>query len=86
MAEGVREPYGGLFYERALIPFIRAPLLRPNHLPKAPLSHIRIRFQHRVFVQSLSHVTLCAPWTTALQAFCPSLSPGVCSNSCPLSW
>lgn len=47
-AEGVREPYGGLFYERALIPFIKAPLLRPNHLPKAPLSHtiiLRIRFQ-----------------------------------------
>ena len=26
------------------------------------------------------------PWTAASQASCPSLSPGVCSNSCPLSW
>ena len=34
-------------------------------------------------VQSLSHVQLFVnPWTVACQA---SLSPGVCSNSCPLS-
>ena len=26
------------------------------------------------------------PWTRALQASCPSLSPGVCSDSSPLSW
>ena len=25
-------------------------------------------------------------WTAELQAFCPSPSPGACSNSCPLSW
>ena len=25
-------------------------------------------------------------WTTAYQLPCPSLSPRVCSNSCPLSW
>ena len=25
-------------------------------------------------------------WTAALQTSSPSLSPGVCSNSCPLSW
>ena len=37
--------------------------------------------------QLLSHVQLFeAPWTAACQASCPSLSPRVCSNSCPLSW
>ena len=33
-------------------------------------------------------VQLClfsTPWTAAHQASCPSLSPGVCSDSCPLS-
>ena len=29
--------------------------------------------------------TLCDPMAAAHQAPCPSLSPGVCSNSCPLS-
>ena len=39
-----------------------------------------------VFVQSLSRVQLFAiPWTAARQASCPSLSPRVCSDSCPLS-
>ena len=33
-----------------------------------------------------SHVWLCDPWTTAPRLPCPSLSPRVCSNSCPLSW
>ena len=37
-----------------------------------------------VVVQSLSRVQLFAiPWTAACR--CPSPSPGVCSNSCPLS-
>ena len=40
-----------------------------------------------VVVQSLSHVQLfVAPWTAAHRLPCPSLSPGVSSNSCPLSW
>ena len=30
--------------------------------------------------------TLSKPWTVALQASCPSPSPGACSKSCPLSW
>ena len=39
-----------------------------------------------VAVQSLSHVWLFeTPSTTTCQLPCPSLSPGVCSNSCPLS-
>ena len=29
--------------------------------------------------------TLCTPWTAARRLPCPSLSPGVCSHSCPLS-
>ena len=38
-------------------------------------------------VQSLGLVWLFAtPWTAAHQASLSSLSPGVCSNSCPLSW
>ena len=37
-------------------------------------------------VQSLSHVRLFAiPWTAACQASCPSPTPVVYSNSCPLS-
>ena len=37
-------------------------------------------------VQSLSHVWLFAtPWTEARQLPCPSPTPGVCSNSCPLN-
>ena len=32
-----------------------------------------------------SCLTLCNPWTAARQAFCSSLSPWICSNSCPLS-
>ena len=40
-----------------------------------------------VVVQLLSHVRLFAAlWTAAYQASCPSLSPGACSNSYPLSW
>ena len=39
-----------------------------------------------VAVQSLSRVHLFViPWTVACQASLSSLSPGVCSNSCPLS-
>ena len=29
--------------------------------------------------------TLCDPMDYSMPVFCPSLSPGVCSNSCPLS-
>ena len=37
-------------------------------------------------VQSLSHVQLfVTPWTANAGLPCPSVSPGVCSNSCPLS-
>ena len=40
-----------------------------------------------IVVQSLSRVRLSAtPWTAATRLFCPSLTPGVCSNSRPLSW
>ena len=39
-----------------------------------------------VVVQLLSHVGLFAtPWLQHARLPCPSLSPGVCSNSCPLS-
>ena len=39
-----------------------------------------------VAVQSLGRVQLFTiPWTAAHQVPCSSLSPGVCSNSCPLT-
>ena len=39
-----------------------------------------------VVVQSLNHVWLFViPWTAHTRLLCPPLSPGVCSNSCPLS-
>ena len=39
-----------------------------------------------VAVQSLSRVwPFVSPWTAACRLHCASLSPGVCSNSCPLS-
>ena len=48
---------------------------------KFPASH---RFSS---VQWLSCIWLfAAPWTAAHQASCPSLTPRVYSNSCPLSW
>ena len=34
---------------------------------------------------TMSHPTRCDPMVAAHQASCPSLSPGVCPNSCPLS-
>ena len=35
------------------------------------------------FVQSLNHVQIfTTPWTAVYRLICPSLSPGVCSNSC----
>ena len=38
-------------------------------------------------VQSLSHVQFfVTPWTAACQSPCPSPTPGVYPNSCPLSW
>ena len=40
-----------------------------------------------VVVQSLSPVRLCNPMNCRTPGFpCPLLSPGVCSNSCALSW
>ena len=38
-----------------------------------------------IVVQSLIHILLCDPMHCSMPGFCPSLFPGVCSNSCPLS-
>ena len=47
---------------------------------------IFFKVEHFVVVQFLSHVRLFAtPQTAAARLPCPSLSPGACSNSCPLS-
>ena len=58
-------------------------LLQPiTSLHLCPSLHIPI-----FVVQLLSGVRFfVTTWTAAHQASCPSLSPGVCSNSCPLSW
>ena len=56
---------------------------------KIPNNHLQSLIANiNTFVaQSLSHVRLfLTPWTAACQVFCPSPSPGACSNSCPLSW
>ena len=46
----------------------------------------KVIWKFLVVVQSLSHVWLFAnPRTAACRLPCPSLSPRVCSNSCPLS-
>lgn len=48
MTEGARD-LSGVFFTRALIPFIRAPSLRPKHLPRPPSPvtiTLGIRFQH----------------------------------------
>ena len=53
---------------------------------------IQVDFQagalgHLVIVQSLSRVRLFViPWTAAHRASLSFRSPGVCSDSCPLSW
>ena len=48
------------------------------------IRYLRIQFRS---VQLLSHVRLfVTPWTAAHQAPCPSPTPGVYSNSCPLCW
>ena len=40
-----------------------------------------------VVIQSLSHICLFGtPWTAAPRLPCSSLSPRICSHSCPLSW
>ena len=58
------------------------------HIGKTGIMHFKMLYnvyqKHQTYVPS--HVRLFAtPWTTAHQASRPSLSPGVCSNSCPLS-
>ena len=53
-----------------------------------PYQYIQIYLFLQTVVQLLSHVQFFAtPWSAALHArlLCPSISPRVCSNSCPLS-
>ena len=72
----------GLFI-RALIPFMRAPPSWPNHLPKAPpLKTITLL----MFSCSVMSDSLRPRGLLHARLPCPSLSPGVCSNSGSLSW
>ena len=47
------------------------------------ITHLGVQW---VVVQSLSHVILSDPMDCSTPGFCSSPSPGVCLNSCPLSW
>ena len=59
---------------------LRAPGSLPTKTPDFPSAVC-------VAVQSLSRVWLfVTPWTAVLRLLCPPLSPGICSNSGPLSW
>ena len=50
MVEGARE-LSGVFSIRALIPFMRAPPTKPNHLPKAlPPNTITLRIRVHVIL------------------------------------
>ena len=51
------------------------------------LQELQVTFFSFVAIQSLSHVWLCDPmdWLQHVRLLCPSPSPAVCSNSCPLS-
>ena len=66
-----------------------APYKNPNMPSQCDTKHIKKQssiLKLLVAVQLLSLVQLFAtPWAAACQASCPSLSPGICSNSCPLS-
>ena len=59
-----------------------------QHIKKQRRHHFANESLYSQFssVQSLSHVQLFAtPWTAACQPPCPLTTPGVYSNSCPLS-
>ena len=60
---------------------------RSSPCRRSPTRTYRVKGMFVVLLQSLSHVRLFAtPGTAVCQASCPPLSPGVSSNSCPLSW
>ena len=62
-----------------------SPLKDPNTF-QCNILFNPITIVHFSSVQSLSHVRLfVTPWTAAHQAPCPSPTPGVYPNSCPLS-
>ena len=71
------------------------PAWQVDSLPTEPLGKLRFRFRclsthkvaymHTVVVQSLICVELFANPLQHARLPCPSLSPRVCSNSCPLS-
>ena len=51
------------------------------------LTIVYIQYRMSSAVQSLSHVQLFATHGLGhARLLCPSLSPGACSSSCPLSW
>ena len=51
-------------------------------IPRLYKKFTQLNIRNKLLVAQLSHIWLLeSPWTAA----CPSLSPEVCSNSCPLS-
>ena len=62
-------------------------IYRWSNFQKWPCESLSLSVSVVATVQSLSHVwLLVTPWTASRWLSYPSLSPGVCSNSCLLSW
>ena len=71
-------------FPRSRLPFLNPHILLPlsNH---ALTWHYTLHWRSLVAARSLSSVDSVTPWTAALWLRCPSVSPGVCSDSGPLS-
>ena len=71
----------------AFIHCMAAPLVGTSELPLIlpPCPSLKIVNHWALLLSSHCRVQLCNRITAGCQASCPSLSPRVCSNSCPLS-
>ena len=79
-------PFRNLSYGHTVVHFICCFRFLPIFISVLWISQERGLYDEPAAVQSLRHVRLFVPsWATAGRRHCPSLSPGVCSNACPLS-
>ena len=76
---------GELWIPKSMQPTFSKPFLRCKEKYNVPFNWI---YKSEIVVfQSFSHIWLfVTPWTAVCQASCSSLSPRVCSNSCPSGW
>ena len=69
---------------------LQAPVLRQNHQQGGktapPTDRQAAEVIRNALVWSISVQFFVTLWTQHARLLCPSLSPKVCSNSCPLSW